>query len=65
MIKKIALTVGLLATAIAPAFAADLPLKARAVAPVMAPSFSWSGCYLGGFVGGATSERDARATDVK
>ena len=33
------------------ASAADL--RARPVAPVLPPAFSWTGCYLGGFVGGA------------
>jgi outer membrane immunogenic protein len=31
------------------ALAADMPVKA----PLVAPSFSWSGCYIGGSVGGA------------
>jgi outer membrane immunogenic protein len=35
------------------AFAADLPTrKAPAAPPVYAPAFSWSGAYLGAFVGG-------------
>jgi outer membrane immunogenic protein len=41
--------------AIGSAHAADLPVKARP--PVVAP-FSWTGCYLGGYVGGAWSGND-------
>jgi opacity protein-like surface antigen len=33
-----------------PAIAADMPVKAP---PMGAPAFSWTGCYLGGNVGGA------------
>ena len=36
-----------------PAFAADLAVKAAPVAPIL---FSWTGCYVGGHVGGAVSE---------
>ncbi len=34
----------------ASAFAADMPLKAPPPPP--APVFTWTGCYLGGSVGG-------------
>jgi outer membrane immunogenic protein len=44
--KKLLLGTFLLAIA-GPAVAADMPLKA----PVMAPIFSWSGCYIGGTAG--------------
>ena len=45
------------------AFAADMAVKARpVVAPVVA--YSWSGCYIGGFVGGAGSDRNVRARDT-
>jgi len=37
------------------ASAADLPLKA---APRVAPPFSWTGCYLGGTLGGAFARKD-------
>ncbi|MFL5104216.1 MAG: hypothetical protein ACJ8E5_26765 [Xanthobacteraceae bacterium] len=30
----------------------------------MPPPFTWSGCYIGGFVGGAWSDRDAIFTDL-
>ena len=33
-----------------PAVAADLPLKSEV--PIV-PRFSWTGCYLGGHIGGA------------
>jgi outer membrane immunogenic protein len=36
------------------AVAADMPVKA----PVYAPPFSWSGCYIGGNVGGAWAHVD-------
>ena len=39
----------------APAIAADLPLKAEV--PV-APVFSWTGCYLGGHIGGGRGTKD-------
>jgi len=35
-----------------PALAADLPVKARPMAPVMAAAYNWTGCYIGGNVGG-------------
>ncbi len=34
-----------------PAVAADLPVKARPMAPV-AMAYNWTGCYIGGNVGG-------------
>lgn len=48
----------------APAWAADLApryTKAPAIAPVV--SYNWTGCYLGGYVGGATQNRSVNATD--
>jgi outer membrane immunogenic protein len=33
-------------------------------APPAAPVFSWSGCYLGGFVGGAWADNSVRARDT-
>jgi outer membrane immunogenic protein len=36
------------------ALAADMPVKA----PMFAPPFSWSGCYIGGNVGGAWADID-------
>jgi outer membrane immunogenic protein len=39
----------------APAFAADMPVKAPYAAP--APAFSWTGCYLGANAGGLWAEK--------
>jgi outer membrane immunogenic protein len=49
--------------------AADVYARPRPSAPpppVYAPPpvFNWSGCYIGGYVGGAWSERDAIFTDL-
>jgi outer membrane immunogenic protein len=53
--------VGLIGT---PAFAADMAVKARPL-PAPAPVFSWTGCYLGGYAGGAWHESDgASFTDL-
>src|SRR5271165_6321656 len=38
------------------ASAADLPVKAPRAAPV--PLYNWTGCYIGGNVGGAGSRMD-------
>ena len=38
-----------------PAFAADLPMKAPAMIASAAP-FSWTGCHIGGHIGGVFSE---------
>jgi outer membrane immunogenic protein len=40
------------------AAAADLPMGMPTKAPPMAASFSWTGCYLGGYVGGGWNVRD-------
>jgi len=46
-----------------PAGAADMRVKAP-VAPPPPPPFTWTGCYLGGFVGGAFADRDPFFTDL-
>lgn len=60
--KKILLatvaTIGLAGTALA----ADLRMPVKAP-PVIAPVFNWSGCYLGGYVGGAFQDRDVTIYD--
>lgn len=51
---KRALIAGLsvLALSAVQAGAADIPMKAAPMAPVMAPVATWTGCYIGGNVGG-------------
>jgi outer membrane immunogenic protein len=39
------------------AFAADLPVKAPAAAPIA--FYNWTGCYVGGRIGGAFTEDTA------
>jgi outer membrane immunogenic protein len=46
------------------AVAADLPARMPVKAPPMvAPAFTWTGCYIGGFVGGAAQSRGVNAFD--
>jgi len=47
-----ALVSSILIAGAVPALAADLPVKARPMAPVMAAAYNWTGCYIGGNVGG-------------
>ena len=47
MKRLVAATLGLVAISAAPALAADLPRKAPAPAPVMAPVWNWNGFYIG------------------
>ncbi len=58
MLGRVALFVFVLA---APASAADLS-RPSVVAPPVA--FSWTGCYVGGYLGGAGADRDAVFTDL-
>src|SRR5262245_21670855 len=47
------------------ASAADLPRKAPAYTPPPPPPFSWTGCYLGGYAGGAgQGSNGAEFTDL-
>jgi len=56
MKKALFLNVAALAAALAtPALAADLPVKTEVP---MAPRFSWTGCYLGGHIGGGWGRKD-------
>lgn len=49
----------------APAVAADLGRPVyKAPPPVAAPYFNWSGFYIGGFVGGAFTDRDVSVTEL-
>ena len=50
--KKILGLVGVALLVAGPAFAADMAVKAP-VRPMAAPAYNWTGCYVGGFVGGA------------
>jgi outer membrane immunogenic protein len=62
MKRAIIVGVSLLALGAAPVMAADIPVKAVRPAPVVAPAFSWSGCYVGGnagWVGGRTTHDTA------
>jgi outer membrane immunogenic protein len=43
----------------APALAANMAVKAPPVAPVAAPVYSWTACYVGGNVGGAWAHKHA------
>lgn len=43
--------------------AADLAVRMPLKAAAVAPAFSWSGCYVGGFVGGAANAGDTVTTD--
>jgi len=45
--KKILLAGAAVMVMASPGFAADLPVKA----PILAPAFTWTGCYVGGQVG--------------
>ena len=57
----------LMALVAGPASAADLsraaPAPVYTKAPMMAPAFSWSGCYIGGHGGGAWSSSDYTFTN--
>src|SRR5438105_2283426 len=62
MMKRLMLTtVGLGALILAtPALSADLayPMPYKAPGPVPIPYYSWTGCYLGGHVGGGWGRKD-------
>lgn len=60
--KKTLLAGAAVTLGVNPAFAADLPTHKTPSAPVVAPStsFSWTGCYVGGHVGGGWGEKDLR-----
>jgi outer membrane immunogenic protein len=53
MKRTLTLGIGILTLAALPAFGADLPPRYPTKAPVMVTSvYNWSGCYIGGNVGG-------------
>ncbi|RAI45842.1 outer membrane protein [Rhodoplanes roseus] len=55
-------TVTMMGCAGAADLSARMPMKAPP--PVMAPVFSWTGCYIGGYVGGAWNADSTVATDL-
>jgi len=66
--KKFLLAVAATATIVGTASAADVgyPPPPRPVAPVVpiVMSFSWTGCYLGGFAGGAWGAKNVNVVDA-
>ncbi len=50
--------------AVGGAFSADLPRRAPPPMYAPAPVFTWTGFYVGGFVGAATSEKDVTVTEL-
>ncbi len=55
--KRVLLSgLALAAITVGPALAADMPVKARIMAP--APVFSWTGCYVGAHAGGGWARQD-------
>ncbi|MDQ8732694.1 outer membrane beta-barrel protein [Bradyrhizobium sp. LHD-71] len=50
----------------APAVAADMRMPAKALSPPpVVQVYSWTGFYIGGFVGGAVADRDAESTEPR
>ena len=65
MRKALLAAVGLVASGMAPALAADLPARTYTKAPVMAaPVYDWSGFYIGLNAGGASSHECWTITSV-
>jgi outer membrane immunogenic protein len=65
MKRALATSVGVLTLAALPALAADLPVRIPTKAPAMVASvYNWTGCYLGGYVGGASAGRNVSAQDL-
>lgn len=64
--RKLAIVSSIMLTVSAlPAIAADLPVKARPMAPApMATAYNWTGCYIGGNVGFARHNIDERSITV-
>jgi outer membrane immunogenic protein len=63
--RKLMLSVALVAFAASSAIAADMPLKAPVYAPApFAPAYNWTGFYVGGTVGGAWGNFDPSTATV-
>jgi outer membrane immunogenic protein len=56
--KRILLATVALASLAAPAMAADLRVKHRPLPPPPPPIFTWTGCYIGGNIGGVWVEKE-------
>lgn len=56
--QRVLLAAGMLAFASSSGFTADLPAKARPMAPIAAPIYNWSGFYIGGNAGGGWGRAD-------
>jgi outer membrane immunogenic protein len=55
-VRRLVLALGVLSVGSVGAMAADMPLKAPAIAPV--PVYTWTGCYIGGHVGWYRARQD-------
>jgi outer membrane immunogenic protein len=62
MRKTIAAAATAISLAAAPAFAADLPMKAAPYVPP--PVWTWTGFYIGGFVGAGWGETESAVTSI-
>ncbi len=60
--KELLLASAAVILAVNPAFAADLPTRKTPPAPVS--SFTWTGCYVGGHVGGGWGQKDLTDFDL-
>ncbi|MDQ8728526.1 outer membrane beta-barrel protein [Bradyrhizobium sp. LHD-71] len=63
MIKRIALASLAVVGLSSAALAADMRMPVKAPPPMPAPIFTWTGFYIGGFVGGAFADKDAVSTE--
>ena len=64
--KKLALSLSILAASAVSALAADLPAKVYTKAPPPpVVVYNWTGCYIGGFGGGVWVRKDWRLTTTQ
>lgn len=61
MFLRILAGLGLLSISMIGAFAADLPIPMKAL-PLAAPIYTWTGCYVGGDIGGVAGRMDPSAS---